>query len=306
MESPHTTRSKLYDLWKFTVFFLRRFPQGDLSVWDKPCSQAFVNTLEQEYDIATVERIYATILNFWNFLVIQEAVKAKDNPLAGVNKRNREQLPPARGIDVISNTASPAKRFSSKEKYTMCLDAARSFFDKPKAHQSPLRDIAIFATLYKTGIRADELCSLIEKQLDRDVPTGGCWIHDVHCKGKRTRRVYLPIDPREYLDDYLGSEERDKTSPYVFQSRNGNRLHQKDIWKILDRIAKRATTLFLPPGQVFRMSPHALRHERGLNLRKAGYGERFIAHALGHADTTQVPRYSIGDDVEEAESLEKA
>jgi hypothetical protein len=33
--------------------------------------------------------------------------------------------------------------------------------------------------------------------------------------------------------------------------------------------------------------------------------ERFIAFALGHADTTQVPRYSMGNDLEEAVALEQ-
>jgi len=306
VESVHTSRSKMYDLWKFVVFFIQRKPGGDLTSWDKPCSQSFIDTIEADLDISTVDRIYATISNFWTFLVIQEAVKARDNPLNGVSKRHREQLPPARGLDVLSNVSSDISKYTSKEKYDMFIKAAESYTDKAKKYHAPLRDIAIISFLYGTGVRADELCGLILKQMDRDIPTGGCWLHNVKCKGKRTRKVYLPKEGLEHLDIYLASKERSGKSPFIFQSRNGQRLHQKDLWEILARIAKLATQLYLPAGYVFRVSPHTLRHERGYNLRKAGHGERFIAFALGHADTTQVPRYSMGSDFDEAESLENA
>jgi len=305
VESPHTARSKIYDLWKFIVFCLRRANSEDLSMWDKPCSQAFIDALESEYDIATVDRIYATVSNFWNFLVVQEAVKAKDNPLKGITKRHREQLPPARGLDVLSNTSSHIPTYSSEQKYEMFINAGKSFIDDAKKYHAPLRDIAIIAFLYGSGLRADELCGLSIKQMDRDIRTGGCWFHNVKCKGKRTRRAYLPSAGLEHLDTYLQSGERSDASGFIFQSRNGLRLHQKDLWQILNRIAKRATALYLPPGYLFRVTPHTLRHERGYNLRKAGHGERFIAFALGHADTTQVPRYSMGNDLEEAEALER-
>jgi integrase len=306
VESHHTARSKIYDLWKFVVFYFRRSSSDSLSAWDKPCSQSLIDALESEYDISTVDRIYATISNFWNFLVVQEAVKAKDNPLKGITKRHREQLPPARGLDVLSDASSKIPDYGSEQKYEMFMNAAKSFIDDAKKYHAPLRDIAIVSFLYGSGLRAEELCGLTLKQMDRDIRTGGCWFHNVKCKGKRTRRAYLPSSGLEHLDRYLQSDERSDSSSFIFQSRNGQRLHQKDLWQILDRIAKRATALFLPPGYLFRVTPHTLRHERGYNLRKAGHGERFIAFALGHADTTQVPRYSMGNDLEEAVALEQA
>ena len=308
VESQHTSRSKAYDMWKFVVFFLHRTLTEDLTQWDKPCSQSFINALEAEYDISTVDRIYATLTNFWAFLVVQEAVKAKDNPLKGTKKRRSQQLPPARGLDVLSNVSSAIPQYTGAEKYGMFLGAAKSLIGKAKKYQSPRRDVAIISFLYGTGVRADELCGLIIDQMDRDVPsTGGCWFHNVTGKGKITRRVYLPKENLEDLDAYLNSDEHpdNDKSTLIFHSRNGKRLHQKDLWNILDRLADLATQLYLPPGYIFRVTPHTLRHQRGFYLKEAGHGEQFIALALGHIGTSQVPRYSMGDDDKEAEAYEK-
>lgn len=83
VESWHTARAKIYDLWKFVNFY-RFYTVKDITAWDKACSQSFVHALEKEYEISTVYRVFATLSNFASFLIIQEVIKAKDNPVKDI------------------------------------------------------------------------------------------------------------------------------------------------------------------------------------------------------------------------------
>ena len=304
VESWHTARAKIYDLWKFVNFFYRYYPRKNLSVWDQPCTQSFIQSLEKEYEISTVYRIFATVSNFASFLIIQEAIKAKDNPVKDV-KLQEQELPPPRGIQVLSDTSLESPQYTSKQMFDMLLESAKTFIGEKKKRNRPLRDIAIISTFYHTGMRCDEICGLTLKQLEIDPATGGYWFYNVKCKGKRSRRVYLKKEAADYLLNYINSNERKEDTAFIFQSFTGRRLSQADIWRILNRIILKAEEVFLPKGQKIFASSHSFRHERGYNLKKAGHGDAFVAYWLGHKDTRQVVRYSRRTEQEEAEMLEK-
>jgi site-specific recombinase XerD len=304
VESWHTARAKIYDLWKFVNFFYKFYPGKDILLWDKACSQSFVQALEKEYEISTVYRIFATVSNFASFLIIQEAVKAKDNPVKDT-KLQEQELPPPRGMQVVSDVSLEGPHYSSKEMFDMLMKSAETFIEEKTPRTRPLRDIAIMSAFYYTGMRCNELCGLTIKQMEIDLTTGGYWFYNVKCKGKRTRKVYLKKEASEHLLNYINSGERSEKSAFIFQSFSGRRLNQADIWRILHRIILKAETLFLSEGNKIFATPHSFRHERGYNLKKAGHGDAFVAQWLGHKDTRQVVRYSRGTEHEEAAILEK-
>lgn len=220
-------------------------------------------------------------------------------------KLQEQELPPPRGMQVISDVSLEGPHYSSKEMFEMLMKSAKTFIEEKNRRTRPLRDIAIISTFYYTGMRCDELCGLTVKQMEIDTSTGGYWFYNVKCKGKRTRKVYLKKEAAEHLLNYVNSDERMEKSAFIFQSFSGKQLNQADIWRILNRIILKAEQLFLPKGNKIFATAHSFRHKRDYNLKKAGHGDAFVAQWLGHKDTRQVVRYSRRTEQEEAEMLEK-
>lgn len=309
VESTHTARAKLYDLHKFLVYFHHIHPEGDIKFWDKALTASFVEALEKEYEVSTVYRIYKTISNFSNFLIVTRTIYADESPVRGI-KLPEQELPPPKGVQVISNERLEAPYFKSEDMFEILLKTAYSFArntDRKNSRACPFRDIAIISVLYHTGLRADELCSLTMSQMDIYSKSGGCWFRGVKCKGKRIRKVYLKAEGLQHLMDYI-KYERGEDSGFIFLSWRGNRLSQVDIWRIVKRITDRASiNLSEKHKESLKIvaHPHSFRHERGYNLKRSKQGDAFIAEHLGHADTNQVRRYSRRSEDDEVEILEE-
>lgn len=139
------------------------------------------------------------------------------------------------------------------------------------------RDKAVLETLYATGIRVSELCSL-----------------DLHDVGENTVRVIgkggkeriVPIGEEALLaiDTYLGQWRDDKKKP-LFLSKQGKRLNRTTVWKQIKRYAKKA-------GIQKEVSPHTLRHSFATHLLDHGADLRVIQEMLGHADIGTTDRYT--------------
>lgn len=305
VESDQTARSKIYDLFKFVAYYHAKLPSLDLKHWDRPFTQQFVNELELAYKQSSIYRIFATLTNFASFLVLQESLRARDNPTRNIRLGDREDLPDARGLQVVDRNHKQLK-YSGNQIYSFMLEVARDRISQslpPRAR--PRRDAAILTVLYGTGLRVTELCALRFEQMRKGSLEKGMWFDNVKCKGKGTRKVYLQS---KYVDDLLAytdqSEERLEGEPWIFQSYRGHRLTQPTIYHILLSLAKEAREKYLPSGAKILVSPHSLRHERGYNLKKADKGDSFVQKGLGHKDTRQVTRYSRQSEIAEEVEFE--
>ena len=306
IESKHTARAKAYDLHKLLEYFEFFFGHQKVEHWDRAFTASFVSSLEKEYETSSIYRIFATVTNFVNFLILHEIIKPIDNPTEGVRLQDQE-LPPPKGVQLLATGKQKAFYLSSAAIYDLLLSAANSFIDKKdpankKDRTMPYRDAAIIALLYNTGLRAEELCSITMSQLD-SIPDGGMWIRNIKCKGKKKRKAYVKEEAVSVLVDYIEKERHDKPG-FIFQSWRGNRLNQPDIWRILKNIALKAQES-LPDGVIIDIHPHSLRHERGYNLKKAGLGDATVAEQLGHRGTGHIARYSRRTEEDEAEMLRK-
>ncbi len=307
IESPHTVRAKAYDLHKLLAFYEHtKRDQSSIASWDKAFTSTFVDALEKEYATGTVHRIFATVTNFVQFLIIHEVILPINNPTTGIRLQDQE-LPPPQGIQAINKEQPAEQQMAGEEIYASLLTAARELInDKSQSKKPdralPHRDLAIISLLYNTGLRVDEACSITIAQLEQ-LSSGDMWIRNVKCKGKKVRKAYVKPASTELLLNYI-EKERGWAPGFVFQSWRGQKLNQPDIWRILNKIAKKAQQS-LPSGTVINIHPHSLRHERGYNLRKAGLGDAMIAEQLGHRGTGQVARYSRRSEQDEAEILRK-
>ena len=146
---------------------------------------------------------------------------------------------------------------------------------------SNLLHYAILMTLYATGLRRAELCSLTVADIDSQRMV----LHVRQGKGKRDRD--LPMTPKllETLREYWRWM---KPKTYLFPGMNNNwradkPLSPKAIYIIVRDAAKRA-------GITKPVSPHCLRHSWATHLLESGEDLRKIQLLLGHSDleTTSV------------------
>ncbi len=148
-----------------------------------------------------------------------------------------------------------------------------------------VRDTAVLALLYGSGLRISEALSLKRK----DAPTKGRDMLRVTGKGSKTRVVpVLPI-AREAVELYLklcpmglGSEDP------LFVGAHGKQLSPRIIQL---RIAKARAVLGLPETA----TPHALRHSFATHLLGAGADLRSIQELLGHASLSTTQGYTEVD-----------
>ncbi len=148
-----------------------------------------------------------------------------------------------------------------------------------------LRDRAIFELAYSCGLRAGELVSLDDGDLDFDAEQ-----LRVEGKGRKTRLVPVGEHAQRALRDYLergrgalAASAGPQPPSAMFLSVRGRRLSTSDVRRRLKVWASRA-------GIAGGFSPHALRHSFATHLLDGGADLRSIQEMLGHASvsTTQV------------------
>jgi len=144
-----------------------------------------------------------------------------------------------------------------------------------------LRDKALIAVLYATGLRVSELISLKLSNLH---------LQDGYltCIGKGDKERIVPVgqDATEWLQRYL-TDARPRlvtgASPWLFVNARGTPLSRVGFWKLLKEYGIKA-------GIARNISPHVLRHSFATHLLDRGADLRAIQMMLGHADlsTTQI------------------
>ena len=145
-----------------------------------------------------------------------------------------------------------------------------------------LRDAAMLATLYATGLRVSELCGL--RLPDVNLKSG---FVRATGKGKKQRLVPLGDRAAARLADYLerGRPALSKRAAEMglFLTGRGRPMTRQGFWKLIGRYARAA-------GIARQVSPHVLRHSFATHLVERGADLRAVQAMLGHADiaTTQV------------------
>ncbi len=164
-------------------------------------------------------------------------------------------------------------------------EAGRLLDAIPASSPLELRDRAMFELAYSCGLRAEELVSLDDGDLDFDAEQVR-----VEGKGRKTRLVPVGEPAQKAIRDYLERGRGRLAAPAgpaaasaMFLSIRGRRLSTSDVRRRLQLWGSRA-------GIVEGFSPHALRHSFATHLLDGGADLRSIQEMLGHASvsTTQI------------------
>jgi integrase/recombinase XerD len=185
--------------------------------------------------------------------------------------------------DPSENLAAP--RTGSKLPSVLGLEEVDRLLAAPAAGPPPraVRDTAMLATLYATGLRVSELVGLRLPDLNLK----GGFVRATG-KGRKTRLVPLGDVAAERLTTYLDEARprlgaRRPAEMGLFLTERARPMTRQGFWKLIRRYARAA-------GIRREVSPHMLRHSFATHLVERGADLRAVQAMLGHADiaTTQI------------------
>jgi site-specific recombinase XerD len=101
-------------------------------------------------------------------------------------------------------------------------------------------------------------------------------------KGAKDRVLWIGDALRDLIGSWL---ERRPDSPWLFPTRDGDRVSTRYMREMVKRMARRAGV-----AEADRVSPHTLRHTFATDLYAETTNLRLVQKALGHEDvsTTQI------------------
>ena len=208
---------------------------------------------------SSINRAIAAARSFFNFLV--------DNRVLDTS--------PATSLRSIRVGPSLAPKHLTVEEVDRLLA-------EPKADTSSgVRDLALLAFLYNTGLRVGELCAL--NRSDVQLPPDGWGQVQLVGKGRRLRWVPINSNARRALEAYLAQRQDD--NPALFLNRSGQRFSVRGVALLVNRYLRRI-------GISDRSGPHLLRHTFATHALRARPNLRAVQELLGHSSVTTTQRYT--------------
>ncbi len=151
-----------------------------------------------------------------------------------------------------------------------------------------LRDKAILSTLFSTGMRVSELCSLNRDSIDLkrgEMPIRG--------KGGKIRMVFLSDETKKLLQEYITKRPDADEALFIRIPKGGTFSKDSDLRltpRSIQRIIKKYS---IKAGIVGKnVSPHTLRHSFATDLLRNGADIRSVQAMLGHASVTTTQIYT--------------
>lgn len=156
------------------------------------------------------------------------------------------------------------------------------------------RDYALFALLFNTGARVQEILDLRVRDVRLDPP------HQVRLCGKGGKLRLCPIWPstarllRKLVDGGLANSEEEPTTSLLFRNQRGGPLTRFGVrYRLRKHLT--ASVAAAPTLRDKRLHPHSLRHTTAIQLLKADVDFATISQWLGHASVNTTMRYARTD-----------
>ena len=248
--SDYTEKNYELDLFKYFEY-LDKNNLNYLTVKYKDVSNFTLFLAKQNYKSTTINRIDSSIRSFYNYLELEE--KINGNP-----------------FKAASNLKVP-KRLPNYFKYDEYLTMI-SVIDKDDYEY---RNRLILEMLFATGLRVSELSNIKIKDIDfseREIKIMG--------KGSKERFVFYNKECAIVLDSYLKECRskllNSKDSEYLFINHLGDKLTDRGIRLIIDKIVKKSCIKS-------KVSPHTFRHTFATMLLNEGCNIKSVQELLGHS-----------------------
>ena len=220
---------------------------------------------EQGKAATTISRMMAAIKAFFNYECMQARIRR--NPAESLH----------------------APKVEKKAPVILSVDQVSALLAQPSG-QTPkeIRDKAMLALLYATGIRVSELIGIQMEDINMNIGFLVCR------DGERERTIPFGRSAKAALEEYLEHARnellRGKGSDYFFVNCTGGAMSRQGFWKIIKYYGEKA-------GIEEDITPHTLRHSFAAHLIARGADMRAVQTILGHSDmaTTQMYAAYRGD-----------
>jgi integrase/recombinase XerC len=257
------------DLAQLRTFLAENGLPEDARRLSTPALRAFLASLYEGREAATLARKTAALRSFYRFLVRKGVVR--DDPAALLRTPRIKR---------------PLPRFLTVDDAFRVVDAPAD--DGRGDEPLRLRDRALLELLYGAGVRVSELCALTLARVE--LAEGQARVLG---KGRKERLVPLGTAARSAVSAYLargrpalrhrrtGAQHPDA----LFLGRQGTALTPRQV----QNLVRKWGALGAGRGD---LHPHALRHTCATHLLDAGADLRGIQELLGHASLSTTQRYT--------------
>jgi integrase/recombinase XerD len=154
------------------------------------------------------------------------------------------------------------------------------------------RDYALFALMFNTGARVQEVLNIRRRDVRLDAPC------QVRLLGKGNKERLCPLWPvtAKLLRDLIGAaaSSQDSADALLFTNARGQQLTRFGVRYLLRKYVAAASRT-TPTLRGKRLHPHSLRHGTAVALLKSGVDFATISQWLGHASLNTTMRYARAD-----------
>lgn len=189
-----------------------------------------------------------------------------------------------RDIKTLSAEKIELAKNPAREVVFLNPDELKRLLSAPEGSDiASLRDRAILETLFSTGLRVSELCSL-----NRDSVNTQNGEFSVVGKGNKLRIVFLSDTAKEALKNYLKEREDIEKALFIRHAKSDKeslRLSARSVQRLIKRYAQKA-------GIVKNVTPHKMRHSFATDLLQNGADIRSVQSMLGHSSITTTQIYT--------------
>ena len=254
--SEHTLKSYQRDLTRLTAYCT----QNNFVVWNELESadilKHIANRHREGLSSKSLQRELSAIRSFYLFLM--KTGQANNNPAQHVK----------------------APKQARKLPQTLDVDQVSALLDAKPSSLLEVRDVAMFALFYSSGLRLNELRSLNVTDID----LADKQVNVIQGKGGKSR--FLPMGSKAVtaLQQWLQIKPVDETKEQaLFTSAKGKRLGNRSIQQRLKQWC-------IKKGVPESVYPHMLRHSFATHLLEASQDLRAVQELLGHENisTTQI------------------
>jgi integrase/recombinase XerD len=164
------------------------------------------------------------------------------------------------------------------------------------------RDAVLLSILYDTGARVQELIDLSVGDVRLDIPAQLRLLG----KGRKMRAVPLMENTIQLLRDHMHENRLDHPERFeepLFRNGRNQRLSRSGIRYILQKYLVKARSKC--PSLNRPVSPHSLRHTKGMHLLQSGVSLDMIRDFLGHVDVKTTQIYATANLEMKRKALEK-
>lgn len=258
--SENTVQSYRRDLMQMITYLEEKEIREAAKVTKTSLHGYILHMEEQGKAATTISRMMAAMKAFFNYECMQACIRR--NPAESLH----------------------APKVEKKAPVVLSVDQVSALLAQPSG-QTPkeIRDKAMLALLYATGIRVSELIGIQMEDINMNIGFLVCR------DGERERTIPFGRSAKAALEEYLEHARnellRGKGSNYFFVNCTGGAMSRQGFWKIIKYYGEKA-------GIEEDITPHTLRHSFAAHLIARGADMRAVQTILGHSDIATTQMYA--------------